>query len=84
MVFQLCCGSTGCASLRRGGSQAGGPGWGLCGGGCTACLKIPLLPLGYMEWSKPRLLRRISELEKVSHTPLSVTSLIRDLPTLQE
>lgn len=46
-------------------------------------LKNVLLLLGYTEWSKPRLLRRIAELEKVS-VPLSVTRPIQDLPAPEE
>lgn len=35
------------------------------GGMKCVCHENTLLPLGYTEWSKPRLLRRIAELEKV-------------------
>lgn len=35
----------------------------------------PVVPAGYVEWSKPRLLRRIAELEKVSVTCLFRTCL---------
>lgn len=37
----------------------------------------PVVPAGYVEWSKPRLLRRIAELEKVSEGSVSVTCLFR-------
>lgn len=46
---------------------------------CTKCVPHPpphpVVPAGYVEWSKPRLLRRIAELEKVSVTCLFRTCL---------
>lgn len=58
-------GETGRLCLRRVVRAEGASGW-----LCEVCLLKPLLPLGYVEWSKPRLLRRIAELEKVSGAPL--------------
>lgn len=34
------------------------------------CPSNPVVPAGYADWSKPRLVRRITELEKVSGGPL--------------
>lgn len=34
------------------------------------CPSHPVVPAGYTDWSKPRLVRRIAELEKVSGEPL--------------
>lgn len=34
------------------------------------CPSNPVVPAGYADWSKPRLVRRIAELEKVSGGPL--------------
>lgn len=34
------------------------------------CPSHPVVPAGYVDWSKPRLVRRIAELEKVSGGPL--------------
>jgi len=39
---------------------------------------------GYVEWSKPRLLRRIAELEKVSGAPLRSPPVLSDQPVLEE
>lgn len=51
--------------LRRAVEVTGPPGWLF-----DIRLLKPLLLSGYVEWSKPRLLRRIAELEKVSGAPL--------------